>query len=113
MTDILEVSASEPKDFRGIVAVNDALDIFVIAMTDDCREHDLFASGTGPDEHGIHCEESLDVGLYAVQFRPWSHQGYDGDYDCGIDLADIKNISQVPAEFLLSPAGDRGAQAAK
>jgi hypothetical protein len=92
-----------PKDFRGLIAVDDALDVHVIATTNDCELVDLFINGRGPIDNGIEYrkEDDLNVGLYHVQFLPWSHKDeYNGDYDGGVDIKVLGKCSDVPAEFL-------------
>jgi len=88
-------------DYRGIVAVDDAQRLIVLASTDDCRKCDMFINGYAPDYNCLECADSLDVGMYEMRFVSWSNETYDGDYDYGIDAIVIKKLSTIPEEFSL------------
>lgn len=90
----------KPRDFRGIIAIDDAGDAWVIAATQDCRDVDLF-DGNLLSDNGCVTPEGLNVGIYSCRFRPWSDQCREGDYDCGIDLENVELIALAPEEFLM------------
>jgi len=60
----------QPRDFRGIIAIDDGGDGWVIAATKDCRDVDLFY-GNLLSDNGCIMIKGLNVGLYSCRFRPW------------------------------------------
>ncbi len=91
----------KPKDFRGIIAVDDSGEAWVLATTKDCKDCDLFFDRNLLSDYGSNITSKMNVGLYSCSFHPWSYQTYEGDYDCGIDVKDIKLIASAPEEFLM------------
>ena len=99
----IESDEPEPRgrDYRGILAVDDAGDVWIMATTNDCRFNDLFINGNLLADNGGSIDGDLNVGLYSCRFSPWSHQSYDGDWDTGVDAVDIQLIAAAPEEFLM------------
>lgn len=104
---ILTEEVENPHDFRGLVAIDDAQELTVLATTEDCKLIDLFINGYLPEDNCVECKENLDVGLYEMRFSPWSYQNYEGDHDFGIDGTSIRKIGETPKEFSLIPSSSK------
>lgn len=103
LMEILKETKSEKidRDFRGILSVDDAGDVWLMATTQDCKDCDLFQNGNLFSDNGGDIKESLNVGLYSCRFKPWSHQSYEGGWDGGVDAVDVVLIATAPDEFLM------------
>jgi hypothetical protein len=83
-------------DLRGIIAVDGASEIHVLATSDHCYQVQLFENGTGPEYNGIHsARDDLKVGCYHVRFEPvcTSYRDFFIEFDI------IECCSTVPEEF--------------
>lgn len=90
----------KPKDYRGILSVDQGGDAWLMAVTQDCNDVDLFQNGNLFADNGGEINQSLDVGLYSVRFVPWSSQDFQGEWDGGVNAVDIEPLAVVPKEYL-------------
>jgi hypothetical protein len=83
-------------DLRGIIAVDQASEIHVLATSFHCDQVSLFENGTGPEYNCIRSErDDLKVGCYHVRFEPVC----TSDRDFYVEFDIIEWCSTVPEEF--------------
>lgn len=83
-----------------VVALDYARDqAWIVAMSGDCSDRDVLDEGTEAGDNGIDNRiwaKDREPGLYRLQLRPWSSQGFDGDYDGGIDVSEVTLLIPFP-----------------
>lgn len=95
-----------------LVALGDDGTGWVIAKSDTIRERDILIESS-TDDNGFNSswDRGLTVGLYLVTIEPWATKDYDGDYDCGIDVIEVRPLWTVPPPDLTPSASTDDATA--
>lgn len=104
LSDLIQPKTDEPKDDRPVdFWVTVALDAnselaWILDKSEDCGAVDLI-DGSEASDSGIDMGWTKDrrMGIYKLTLRPWSHQDYDGEVDCGCDVDIVETIFEVPA----------------
>lgn len=78
-------------DNQCIVAIDEGGTGWILAQSGECRDTDLLAECSAEDNGFNHgWDKGLSVGLYLLTIKPWAHQGYEGEWDTGIDVTNVK-----------------------
>lgn len=87
------------KDFWCVVALDyDKDEAWVLDQSQDARDCDVLDGSAGSDNcltSGTWIEPAV-PGLYRLELSPWGYQGYEGEWDTGIDVTKATLLVAFP-----------------
>ena len=87
----------KPREFWIVAALDyDKDEAWIVAKSSDVRACDLIDGCAVSDSVDWPITADLVPGLYKLTLRPWSHQSYEGEWDCGVDVDHAELISEFP-----------------
>ena len=92
---------SEPRaDFWCVVALDDHGDVWIIRRSHDAIVRDVLMEFAAED-NGMDLAwcKGRTAGLYRLNIKPWGVQSFDGEYDTGVDVADVVPLYELPASI--------------
>lgn len=80
-------------DNQCIVALDEGGTGWIIARSEKISETDLLMECSAED-NGFNSgwEKGLSVGLYLVTLKPWAYQCHEGEWDSGVDVANVRPL---------------------
>lgn len=80
-------------DDQCIVALDEGGTGWILSKSKRYRDTDLLAECSAED-NGFNSgwDKGLSVGLYLLTLRPWAHQCYEGEWDTGIDVTNVRPL---------------------
>lgn len=86
-------------DNECLVALDEAGTGWIIARSDAYRDKDVLMECSAEDcGFNSGWDKGLSVGVYLVTLKPWADQSWDGDWDGGVDVIDVKPMWTVDAD---------------
>lgn len=88
-------------DKQCLVAITENGGDLILARSEWIRHHDVLIEESAEDNGFNHgWSKDLTPGVYLVTIHPWGYQGYDGEWDSGIDVKKIEPLWQASPEMM-------------
>lgn len=76
-----------------IVALSDTGSGYIIDQSDECREKDVIPEYSTEDSgFNPSWDKGLTTGLYLCTIDPWAFQGFEGEWEAGIDVTKVEPL---------------------